>query len=208
MKPFFVVCAALACLASLSCNAQISATRLTKGQLPKGIRLQANLAGALRWTDKQGTHVVVATETGEMASVEATGGRSMGLAAQHWLVRGGGVLPTWLVTDGERQCPVDIAANFLPNTLAVTDLNRDGVGEVWLMYTTACHGDVSPQTVKVIMYQGAQKYAMRGQSRIRISATEYEGGSYQFDYPFRNAPPEFKAYAQALWTKNVKKSSN
>lgn len=207
MKHFFAAYSMFACLASLSCNAQIRTTKLTKGQLPKGIGLNGKLVTALQWTDKQGTQVVVATETGEIESAESAGIRSMGLVAQHWVVQGSSVRPSWLVTDGEKQCPVDIAANFLPNTTAVTDLNRDGTGEIWLMYTTACHGDVSPQAVKVIMYQGDKKYAMRGQSRIRISATEYEGGSYQFDYNFRTAPPEFKAYAQALWNKHVRKGN-
>lgn len=206
MKQFFVAFSVLGGLASLPCHAQIKAINLTKSQLPKGIRYEGSVVAARQWTDKQGTHVVVATETGEIASAELSGGRSMGLAAQHWLVQGGTARPTWLVTDGEKQCPVDIAANFLPNTMAVTDLNRDGLAEVWLMYTTACHGDVSPQVVKVIMYQGNTKYAMRGQSRIQISAAEYEGGNYQFDYSFRNAPPEFKTYAQALWNKNVRKT--
>ena len=34
------------------------------------------------------------------------------------------------------------------------------------MYKTVCHVDVSPCDMKIIMYQGGQKYAIRGKNKV------------------------------------------
>ena len=183
--------------------AQLVVTKLDKAHLPKGIHYKGQLINALRWTDKAGNHVVITTETGEFPSKEGEDFRSMRLAAQHFLLTSDSLRQTWQMQDGVTDCPVDMMATFTKNTFQVTDLNKDGLGEVWLMYKTVCHGDVSPVTMKIIMYQGAQKFAMRGRNRVKVSATESEGGEYQFDPAFQAGPKEFRMFALALWQKNV-----
>ena len=71
------------------------------------------------------------------------------------------------------------------------------------MYKTVCHGDVSPSNMKVIMYQGLQKYAMRGRNKVKISETETEGGEYTFDKVFVDGPISFRNFAIKLWEKNI-----
>jgi hypothetical protein len=34
---------------------------------------------------------------------------------------------------------------------------------------------------------------------VKVSATEYMGGENSFDEAFKNAPAEFKQYAEKLW---------
>jgi hypothetical protein len=57
--------------------------------------------------------------------------------------------------------------------------------------------------MKVIMYQGQQKFAMRGQQKTKVSATAYIGGDYKFDKAFASAPQEFRIYAQKIWKENL-----
>ena len=109
----------------------------------------------------------------------------------------------WQVHDFVKGCPVDIKANYVPNTFAVTDLNKDGKAEVWLMYKTVCHGDVSPSNMKIIMYEGNKKYAVRGTNKVKISDKEYNGGRYTFDEAFKSGPESFQLYALQLWKKHL-----
>lgn len=71
------------------------------------------------------------------------------------------------------------------------------------MYKTVCHGDVSPVTMKIIMYEGNKKYAVRGDTRVSVSEGHTMGGEYTFDDAFKNGPAAFREYAKKLWAKNV-----
>jgi hypothetical protein len=53
------------------------------------------------------------------------------------------------------------------------------------------------------MYAGNQKFALRGTSRVKVSASEYAGGEYTFDDAFKNGPAVFRKFAEQLWQKNV-----
>ncbi|MES2328006.1 MAG: hypothetical protein V4539_00295 [Bacteroidota bacterium] len=81
----------------------------------------------------------------------------------------------------------------------MTDLNKDGKAEVWIAYKVSCQGDVSPVTMKIIMYQDNKKFALRGATRVKVSASEYRGGDYTLDEAFKNASPEIRQYAENLW---------
>jgi hypothetical protein len=87
--------------------------------------------------------------------------------------------------------------------LAITDLNHDGKAEMWMMYKTVCHGDVSPSTMKIIMYEGSQKFAVRGTNRVKLSANKFLGGEYSFDDAFKTGPEPFREFAKQLWQKNI-----
>jgi hypothetical protein len=60
------------------------------------------------------------------------------------------------VNDFIKDCMVDIDAAFKKNSLKVTDLDKNGIAEIWVMYEMACKGDVSPSDLKIIMYEGKQ----------------------------------------------------
>ena len=98
---------------------------------------------------------------------------------------------------------MDIEASFIRNTLQLTDLNENGIAEIWLIYKTACRGDVSPSDMKVIMYEASQKYAMRGQNKVQLSDDEVYGGEYTFNRTFLDGPMKFRIFAKGLWDENI-----
>jgi hypothetical protein len=49
------------------------------------------------------------------------------------------------------------------------------------------------------MYQNNKKSTVRGTTRTKVSATDHIRGEYSLDAAFRNAPVEFKLYAEKLW---------
>jgi hypothetical protein len=148
---------------------------------------------------------MVTSETGDVASKAEPemGNRDAELFAYHYLSSKDSLHLTWKVYDFIKDCPVDLKASFIKNTFAFTDLNKDGHAEVWLMYKTVCHGDVSPSEMKIIMYENGRKYAVRGTNKMKVSEKEYDGGSHNFDAAFINAPEVFRSYAKALWQKNI-----
>ncbi|RYZ84363.1 MAG: hypothetical protein EOP04_18150 [Proteobacteria bacterium] len=84
----------------------------------------------------------------------------------------------------------------------ITDINKDGKPEIWVVYRVGCKGDVSPSEMKLIMYEGRDKHAMRGRTRIKYGKHQ-EGGEYRFDQRFSAAPKMFRDYAISFWNKNV-----
>jgi hypothetical protein len=180
-------------------------TTLTSATIPKGIPYTGKIKNAVRWIDQQGDNVVITTETGVYANKKSENGegRDADLFASHYLIKKMGVEPTWKVTDRIKDCPLDIQVAFIRNSFQVTDLDKDGMAEVWIMYKTACHGDMSPCDMKIIMYEGQKKFAMRGENKIKVSETETYGGEYKMDDAFSKGPKVFSDFAKKLWNKHI-----
>jgi hypothetical protein len=143
---------------------QISVNQLDLTSLPKGITYEGKILTAVCWFDTLGNNIVILTETGIHRSNKfkhENDGEDAELFAYHFIVKDDSALQTWRIYDFISDCPVDLEVSFIENSFQVTDLNHDGVGEIWIMYKTVCHGDVSPCAMKIIMYQKQQKYACK-----------------------------------------------
>ncbi|MEB0263062.1 MULTISPECIES: M949_RS01915 family surface polysaccharide biosynthesis protein [unclassified Mucilaginibacter] len=198
---------ALLILTGFTAHAQVKVIKLGNGEIPKSITYKGHIIDVVKYTDADGEHLVITTETGKTPSKnsdsDGDGYRDAALYAYHYLVQTGSYKLTWSVYDFIKDCPVDIRANFIRKTFAVTDLDNNGKAEVWLMYRTVCHGDVGPSDMKIIMHEGNKKYAMRGENKVKVSEKDYIGGKYTFDSAFITAPTAFKLYAKNLWNKNL-----
>lgn len=191
-------------------DAVSSIKNIEEKDLPSEISFEGKFKDAILWKDRLGEHIALITETGIYVSPkfkhESDGGDAE-LFGYHYLLSGNNKQynVTWKVYDFISDCPVDIFAEFVDNTFKVTDLDKNGIAEVWIMYMKGCHGDVSPEEMKIIMYEGDKKYAMRGENKIRISKNESYGGDFKFDDNFRSAPKEFRDFALDMWNENVEK---
>ena len=190
---------------TVSAQGKIGLITLEKSQIPKGINYSGEIKQAVRWTDNAGENIVITTETGDTESKSGPSEdyRDAALYAYHFLVFPDSVRQIWKVHDFIKECPLDIEANFIKNTFQITDLNGDGIAEVWLMYIVSCKSDVSPADMKIIMYQGNQKYAVRGHTKVEPSQGEFVGGDYKFDKAFNEGPVEFRDFAKKLWKAHI-----
>lgn len=188
----------------LKSNKPPDVSKLDLKKLPKGITYTGNVKNAVRWTDKQGENIVITTETDAYDSKKSMTeeGRSADLYAQHYLLKKGTAEQDWKIHDYIRDCPLDIQMNFIRNSFHVSDLDNDGTAEVWVMYKKACHGDLSPCDMKIIMYEGKQKYVVRGTNKVKLSEQETYGGEYKLDDALIKGPKAFREHAAALWKKN------
>lgn len=196
----------LAILISLTSSGQLfRETDLDLGKLPKGVSFEGKIKTAVQWVDEDGINMVIATETDAHQSKTEKNAdyRDAELFAYHYISENGQFKQTWKVVDFVSACPLDIEVKFIKNTFRLTDLDSNGVAEIWLMYKTVCHGDVSPAEMKIIMYQGKQKYAMRGRNKVEYEQGKFEGGEFNFDRKFTKGPSTFMNFAKDLWDKNV-----
>lgn len=189
----------------------LNVEKIDSTQFPPSIKYEGFVKNAFRWKDKLGDNLVILTETGISFNDKfkhELDGRDAELFAYHFIVSENEVKQTWKVYDFISDCPVDIAASFIKNAFEVTDLDKNGIAETWLIYETACHGDVSPSNMKIIMYENNKKYAMRGETKIQVVLSEngkkqFLGGEYKLDENFKKGPKVFKEFAQKLWNDNT-----
>ncbi|MEO6734563.1 MAG: hypothetical protein ABIN01_25305 [Ferruginibacter sp.] len=190
-------------LAAYSSFSQIKLNKLNTNSIPKGIKYIGQIKNAVQWMDSLGNNIVITTETGEIATNSKDESRDAALYALHYVVNGDSLNLICKLYDFVKECPVDIKASYIKNTFAVTDLNKNGKAEVWLMYKTVCHGDVSPSNMKIIMFEAGKKHAVRGTNKVKVSEKDFMGGEYNFDEAFKKAPEVFRQYANQLWAKNI-----
>ena len=170
--------------------------------LPAGLGLQGDVAIAIRFHDGAGDNLLVLTQTATHPSGADPDLRGAEVYGYQYLLKSGAWTQTWKIQDFVQDCPNDVTARHLTDSLEVTDLDGDGLAETSFIYRTACRGDVSPSTQKLLMHEGATKYALRGTARIEAGGTPF-GGTYEADPAFEAAPPAFLAEADALWERHV-----
>jgi hypothetical protein len=177
-----------------------------ESKLPVG-EYKGTIRDNMRWTDDSGEHCVIICETGIYKSNGRTDeemeGNSADVYAYTFSKKDGKIIQDWKIHDLVRDCPFDITAYFVKNTLQVTDLDNNGKAEIWVMYKVTCRSDVSPCEMKIIMYEGETKHAMRGQTKVPADEKTYWGGDYKFDEAFNAAPKKIKEFAIKLWNDNV-----
>ncbi|MBS1524656.1 MAG: hypothetical protein JST19_03340 [Bacteroidetes bacterium] len=208
MKQFLFFAAT--CLLLASCSqpktetAKLTLSKLDKKIIPSPVRYEGNLDTAVKYSDAGGDYIVVTSyyNTTKPGDDEEEGVDGIRLEAYCYKLNDSKWHLAWQTNDFVDNCDVDLAGEFIKTGFAITDLNHDGQGEVWLMYRLACRGDVSPSTIKIIMHEGFKKYALRGESRVKVNATDYYGGDYKLDKAFQKGPEVFRKYALQLWDKN------
>ncbi len=157
--------------------AQIRVTSLDNHTVPQNIRYAGKLVRAVRWADQTGDQIVILSDTSPYPTKDTVEeGNDEEIFASHFQISGDHSILTWRVCDFEKACDLDMDFYFVNDAFAVTDLNQEGKAEVWIMYRNSCHGDVSPVPMKIIMYEDGHKYAVRGTTRVRVSATDFMGG--------------------------------
>ncbi|MDP1823044.1 MAG: hypothetical protein Q8L48_07375 [Archangium sp.] len=145
----------------------------------------------LRFTDKSGDHVVRFTLT----RPSAPPGANAHLTVIHTV----GKKEVWRAKDFVEKCEFDLTLDVVEGSIRLTDLDADGEPEVSFLYRLSCRSDVSPLTAKLLLYEGATKYALRGETKERVGENEFAGGDFTVDPSFQQAPKAFLEFAKAQW---------
>jgi len=180
---------------------------LSKSDL-KQLRIPYNgmFVDGVKWKDTQGNHVVFYAATGlyESREEEPGDGLSAEIFAYHYIYgdNPNHAKQVWDFQKAELNCPLAALLEFIDGSFHVTDINNDGIAEVWFAYRGGCSGDISPWGMSVVMYEGNKEYKMSGDVKIILGGGEQAGGKYEFDRNFRSAPDAIRKFADDLWKKH------
>lgn len=173
--------------------------------IKENFTFKGRLRDYLKWSDKEGVHIVFTSETGvyhtDFKEAEDTYNQNAEIFCFHYIQKENDYLKKWSIYDFSKDCPMDATAKFGNNNLEFTDLNQNGVPEIWTIYRIACRGDVSPSIMKLIMYEGDKKYKLQGYSEIHLNENEKYGGEITSVVNFKKQKELF-VYAKLKWQKN------
>ncbi|WP_460622404.1 M949_RS01915 family surface polysaccharide biosynthesis protein [Hymenobacter tenuis] len=200
-------------------------------QVPAALRMPGKLLEALRWTDAKGENMLVVFRKGPFSenTTKYTDEESyVELFARQYVHRAGSWQELWRLQDAIRNCPFDLWLGPLPGATSITDLDGDGQSETTLLYKLTCRSDVSPSNLKLILHEGAAKYALRGQTVVAYDSIPVSGrapanpccldtiskqqldapdgyellaGRYETEKEFKKAPAVFLRFARQQWRK-------
>jgi hypothetical protein len=205
-------------LADTSYNFQID--KLDSNFIKKNFKYRGKFKDAFKFTDKQGSHIVFTCENFyysdyiyDTVKIEIDGKEEIinqetykqnaEVFCFHYLLNHNQFELEWKLYDKSLKCPMDALAFFTNKSLEVTDLNKNGISEIWTMYSVACKGDISPNELILIMYEGDKKYKIKGTSLIDYIKNEKYGGEVEYSDKFNNEK-ELLNYALKKWRKNIK----
>ena len=167
-------------------------------ELPKGVKAKgAKVEQVWTWTEADGKTLGYAifssTEKMQEDRVE-----DRNIYVQ--LLRGpaGALKELRLVQDASTDCAdADIQADFVADSIRVTDEDADGKVELSFAYDLNCTTDVSPSTRKLLVLEQGDKHILRGTARVQISESEKIGGDFKAE-GFKGQP-KLDAFAKARW---------
>jgi hypothetical protein len=234
MRQINIILAVLFCSLSVVAQNSFSAKKISSRKLSTSIKYKGKLKEAWQWKDSLGMNFLLFSVT-DVSWGPDEDEQTIQLFAYHYCKKDSQFQLLWKLNDIVKECPVDIVAEFIKGSTAITDLDSNGIAETTLIYKLACRGDVSPANMKLIMHEDSVKYALRGTMwspygngdtiRSEMQVTEkdvnleklpgYKGtdeeyyklfGRYQTEKDFTNAPKEFLAFARSQWLRYVKES--
>lgn len=143
------------------------------------------------WKDTNGENIVLFTKKESEINV------------YHYLVKSKETKLLRKVYDVVEDCEWDTVLEFIEQSVTVTDLDKNDIGEITFAYRIACISDVSPKELKLLILENGDKYIIRGKTAIDFGGEEI-GGDKNVDSSFENAPDEFLLHADRVWSKVVK----
>jgi hypothetical protein len=180
-------------------SAQIIPGKISTGNISSDLKHQGTVIKAFSWTDNNSVNYLLYCETDEQSSSTNPNEKSKELYVYYY--RDGELV--WKISDFVKNCEFDISTYFIEPALSITDLNKNGSNEIWVMYRLGCKSDVSAWPLKLIMYEGNEKFAIRGETRdYSESYTAEQDSPKKIDDNFKKGDERILGYALNLWKKN------
>jgi len=174
-------------------------------EIPKTMIYSGTVVASVNWKDKNGLNFVIISETKEKTK-EVTDGnnnknsvKSKELFGYQYIMKNDSADILWRIQDFQEKCNSDLFLNYVSNSLSVTDVNKNDIGECTFLYTMGCMSDVSPLTYKLLMREGIDKYVIKGTQLVVTPNFKPYGGEINIDKSFDNAPAGFLDYAKQQW---------
>lgn len=168
-------------------------------KVPQTAQIEGKITDGAKWDDRNGENWLVISEKqhGMVADKDFT----VNIYAQSFQVRHDSIFPNWEIKEFNKD--VFSGPEYVPGSLEITDLNRDGLAESSFIYVIETDG-AGPAGVKLLMHVHGKKYAIRGQ----LAGMDYDRGKVEeqhIDPAFKEIAPLFRNFAIQKWDAFVAK---
>ncbi len=196
MKQKFMLVAWLCAILFAQCQ---SATPESSSPIPEELsaKLPDSIVLSKRFFDKAGEHVLALIREHK---ISPDGKEAISLKVFQFVQNGTSWVQEWIIKDWIECQNLDIEGDFFFDLLSLSDLDSNGIFETTVAYATICAGGIEPKTTKVIMRQGEEKFAVRGESLVRIDEKVSYGGEFKPDESL-DEKPIFKEFMVEKWKK-------
>lgn len=149
-------------------------------QIPKSIDFRGTVVECLKWTDKLGDNLLIQSVSGHIPINDEEDEDKWELYVYLFRkeVNETSYKKIWKIYDYNLCFGVDWYAGFIPHATTITDIDKNGIAEISIPYVLICRGGMDPGTMKIIMYEGDTKYAIRGETMISCNSNNPYGGDY------------------------------
>jgi len=168
-------------------RASIDVDSLTYDEIPKTLEFRGTVVTALKWIDAEGEKILVQSVTGHFTwkdfnsdSTDFMVEDKSELYAYLFEKKTGESTfkRKWRVYDFNECYGVDWNTAFIPKATTITDLDDNGITEVTIPYVLICRGGMDSGEMKMIMYEGQEKFALRGSTQLMCGSEHPYGGQY------------------------------
>lgn len=160
-------------------------------EIPKYLDFRGTAVTVLKWTDIKGENIMILSKSGAFDWKDYDGNDHSKFDLQDkselfiYLFQkqkgSDSYRKLWRIYDFIECFGVDRYVGFKKNATTITDLDKDGVAEVTIPYALFCRGGMDPGIMKIMMYEGSKKYALRGETAICRDGVLQYGGVFNAD---------------------------
>lgn len=157
--------------------------------IPKDIDFRGTVVETLKWNDKLGDNILIQSVSGWFPWKDYDNTDSTSYIMQDkWEIyaylfqkkEGENTYKRlWKVYDYNECFGVDWYAGFISKGTTITDIDNNGIAEISIPYVLICRGGLDPGSMKIIMYEGTSKYAIRGETALSFDQGVSYGGDYK-----------------------------
>jgi len=201
-------------------NKKLKFEKIDTNYISKNFKHKGKIKKALKWNENQVTHFVFTCENFHYSDfrkdtvnyslkdedntiVEEIFLQNAEVFCYHYIKKDNKFQLIWKIYDKSLKCPMDAVAYFIKNSIEITDINKNGIPEIWTMYSVSCKGDISPNNLNLIMYEGDKKYKIQGTSLVDYIKGEKYGGEIIYTDEFNN-DKKILNFALKKWNKNIR----
>ncbi|WP_103070403.1 M949_RS01915 family surface polysaccharide biosynthesis protein [Aquimarina sediminis] len=156
--------------------------------IPKYLDFRGTVVSSLKWKDVSGEKILIQTVTGHFIWRDYDKDSTSYMLQDKSELRAylfekknkeSAFSQSWRIYDYTECFGVDWFTGFIPKATTITDIDNDGISEISMPYVSICRGGMDPGTMKIIMYEGGIKYALRGETMLGCSNQQAYGGEFK-----------------------------
>ena len=165
------------------------------------LKIEGEIVVGRVWTDANGENVLVLSQIKEEHFSDDDGPSSdTRLMVKHFVNEEGNYRLLSEIDERESDCGFENRAAFSVSLLNISDLDKNGVAEIYIVYRMGCTSELSPDQLRLVMFENAKKYSITG-TTIADYGDRKEGGKTFVDPSFEKLTEAQRNEAMRIWEK-------